>query len=111
MDEASSDLTKASPATTTINLKVPICIYSTDVTHGLPFREEGKTKRGFRYDGHLHGFPHLNFVAIIMGPGQQVGSSSTGPAAYNIYDPVPKERLETRFDGAILNGNYRKLGK
>jgi hypothetical protein len=57
MDEASSDLTKASPATTTTNLMVPICIYSTDVTHGLPFREEGKTKRGFRYDGHLHDFP------------------------------------------------------
>lgn len=49
--EASSDLTKASPATTiTTNLEVPICIYSqyvhTDVTHGLPDREEGKTKRG-----------------------------------------------------------------
>lgn len=40
------------------------------------------------------GFTHLNFVAIIMGPGQQVGSSSTGPAAYtpsNVVD-VPSLR-------------------
>ncbi|KAK2609857.1 hypothetical protein N8I77_003334 [Diaporthe amygdali] len=64
---------------------------------------------------------------VVMGPGQQIPTSSVtadlnnvvgvpcsekiGRAPPKISAPVPKGRLETQISGASTNGNYKKLGK